>query len=432
MGHISSGNRPTSIVQRITGLKMAATRAPVRCTLIAVTATSPTGRDQSPRRQDQAPERLDQAPERLEPPAPRFAAQPIATSGSTAPLQFEEQVPLAPLTTFGIGGPARFFARIRDERQIVPALRFAEENHLPYFVLGGGSNLLVADAGYPGLILHIAIDAPVRQTAAGEDVILTATAGMDWDALVRLTCAYGLAGMECLAGIPGSVGGTPVQNVGAYGQEVSETIAAVRAYDRTTGGFVSLSPEQCNFAYRRSIFNTTERGKYIVSEVSFRLQPAGSPKLTYTDLAHHFAGRTPALLEVYNAVREIRSAKGMVVVPGDSDSRSAGSFFKNPVVAVERRPEIAAAAGVASDQVPAWPTSDGRVKLAAAWLLDRAGFGKGYTVGRSAISSRHTLALTNLGGATAAEVLALRDEIVAGVQQRFGIALEQEPVMLGF
>ncbi len=341
-------------------------------------------------------------------------------------MQFEQNVPLAPFTTFRIGGPARWFATALQDEDVPHAVAFARQHSMPLFVLGGGSNLLVADEGYPGLVLHIAI-LGVEQRSNGSFAV---GAGEDWDTFVSRAVAAGCAGIECLAGIPGSVGGTPVQNVGAYGQEVSETIEQVRAFDTQQDRFVDLSRDECQFAYRSSIFNGERRGRYIVTRVSFGLQPGGRPKVAYADLERYFGTDSkPTLREVSAAVRCIRAQKGMVLNGDDPDTRSAGSFFKNPVVAREIYDRIAQACP--AQPVPHYPAPAGCVKLPAAWLLEQAGFTKGYTQGHAAISGKHTLALTNRGGASAADIGALRDEIVHRVQQRFGIRLEQEPVSLG-
>lgn len=344
------------------------------------------------------------------------------------PLVFEENVPLAPYTTFQIGGPARWFAEARSEADVVAAVRFARERDLPLFILGGGSNLLVADAGFDGLVIHVALRGIVEEAG-----LFRIAAGENWDDFVTYTVERKYAGIECLAGIPGTVGGTPVQNVGAYGQEVASTIRQVRAFDQTAGNFVELSAEQCGFAYRTSIFNTSQRDRYIVTEVSFALDPSGVPELKYADLKSYFKDlkRPAALAEVAAAVREIRGRKGMLLAEGDPDCRSAGSFFKNPVVSSAKVPVLAAVLGLEESQVPRYPAEAGQVKLPAAWLLEQAGFHKGYARGAAGISTRHTLALTNRGGAHAADVLALRDEIVERVERRFGIRLEPEPVLVG-
>ena len=338
-----------------------------------------------------------------------------------------ENIALAPYTTLQIGGPARWFADATNEAELMEAVSFARERKLPLFALGGGSNLLVSDVGFAGLVVRIAMKGIARNGEA-----FKVAAGEEWDGLVRLAVERDCAGVECLAGIPGTVGGTPVQNVGAYGQEVSSTIQRVRALDLESGGFVELSQRECGFSYRRSIFNTAAKGRYIVTEVEYKLAQDAAPLVAYADLRRYFENRAerPTLQEVYDAVREIRHGKGMLIVAGESDSRSAGSFFKNPVVPPEAIARIAAAVGTSLSEVPRYAAGVGMVKLPAAWLLEKAGFSKGFIMGRAGISSRHTLALINRNGATAADILALRDRIVEGVEAKFGLRLEQEPVLL--
>lgn len=347
-------------------------------------------------------------------------------------LQIQESVPLAPYTTFRIGGPARFFAEVNDEAELIEAVRFAREHRLEIFVLGGGSNLLVSDRGFDGLVIHAAIDTPAQPSPGNQFIEYTPGAGIDWNSFVLEVCEQGIGGIECLAGIPGCVGGTPVQNVGAYGQEVSSTITRVRALDLESDNFVTLTREQCGFAYRRSIFNTTHRNRYVVTGVTFRFDRAAKPNFTYADLKRHFADNpNPTPLDVYHAVREIRHGKGMLIVEGEADCRSAGSFFKNPVVSESALAGIASTLEIPVEKVPHWPADAGQVKVAAAWLLERAGFPKGFAMGEAGISSRHTLALINRGHATAADVEVLRDAIRGAVRERFGVALEQEPVEVG-
>jgi len=348
-------------------------------------------------------------------------------------LDIREDVPLAPYTTLGIGGPARYFVEVSSEAEIPAAVAWAGERGLPLFVLGGGSNLLVRDAGFAGLVLHIALHG-IEDHGAGR---LTVAAGEPWDGLVDHAIAAGLAGIECLAGIPGLTGGTPVQNVGAYGQEVAETLASVRALDRTTGRFVTLSNAECRFRYRASLFNSDAPGRYIVSAATFQLRPGGVPTLRYPELQRRFVHQpAPTLGAVAATVREVRLSKGMLLVPGDPDCRSAGSFFKNPIVGLDALTHIGVALGLDPTHIPQWPAGPqagppGTVKLPAAWLLERAGFAKGFADGPAAISSRHTLALTNRGGATCADIERLQDRIVATVRERFGLTLEREPVLLG-
>jgi UDP-N-acetylmuramate dehydrogenase len=343
-------------------------------------------------------------------------------------LQIRKEIPLAPFTTFGIGGAARYFAVATTEEEVVEGVFWAKERHVPLFVLGGGSNLLVRDSGFSGLVLKIAV---TGVEAVGGN-LFDVGAGEGWDGFVERMTSLGMAGVECLAGIPGSVGGTPVQNVGAYGQEVAETIESVRAFDRETFEWVELDRAACRFRYRESLFNTDEPGRYIVTQVRFLLRPLGEPNLRYADLQRRLAGKEGVtLMEVATAVREIRRQKGMLLVEGDPDCRSAGSFFKNPIVGLERLAAIAAAAGVEESNAPHWPAGEGKMKVPAAWLLEQAGFVKGYGVGPAGISTRHTLALTNRGGATCADIERLQEQIVRGVKERFGITLEREPVLLG-
>jgi len=350
------------------------------------------------------------------------------------PAGILEDQPLAPYTTLGIGGPARFWCDARAEEDVPAALEFAAARRLGVFVLGGGSNLLVSDRGFPGLVIRIAL--------AGhrfEEGIVTAAAGEDWDALVASCVERNWAGLECLSGIPGTVGGTPIQNVGAYGQEASETIESVRVLDRTTGGSATLSNRECGFSYRSRLFNSSAPERYVVLGVRYRLRPGGEPRIEYPDVKRALAahGARPSLAEVRAAVLSIRASKSMLIVPGDPDARSAGSFFKNPVVPESehlRVTEAARGAGVLApgESVPRYPAPRGAVKLPAAWLIERSGFSKGYARGAAGISTRHTLALVNRGGASAAEIVALAREVRDGVRARFGIVLRPEPVFVGF
>jgi UDP-N-acetylmuramate dehydrogenase len=349
-------------------------------------------------------------------------------------MRIEENVPLGPLTTLGIGGAARWFAEAVSETEVLEAIRWANARRLPLFVLGGGSNLLISDQGFPGLTLRIGLKG-VESREDGDCVLLDAAAGEQWDAMVSLAVGRNCAGIECLAGIPGSVGGTPVQNVGAYGQEVAETIQRVRILDLKTLAFRWMTAVECAFAYRASVFNTAARGRYLVSRVEYRLRRDGAVQLRYADIEKAFgAGAKPSLTEVAAAVRRIRREKGMLLVEGDADCRSAGSFFKNPVIAAEAFEKLERDTGMSIPHYPAAPGIGGeeRVKLPAAWLIERAGFHKGFAMGAVGISSRHTLALVNRGGASAQELLALRDRIVSRVLDQFGISLEMEPVMVGF
>jgi UDP-N-acetylmuramate dehydrogenase len=344
-----------------------------------------------------------------------------------------EQVPLAPLTTLGVGGPARYFAEAHTELEVREAVEFARSRDLPLFVLGGGSNLLVADTGFNGLVLKIALSGIDRITA-GDDVTFRVAAGEEWDAFVARAVDYNYAGIECLSGIPGSVGGTPVQNVGAYGQEVSETISGVEALDRQTLQLRTFSNTECGFCYRSSIFNTSMRDRYVILGVTFALRRGGKPTTHYRDLQTAFAqvAGEPTLLQVRNRVREIRRSKAMLLVPGDDDVHSAGSFFKNPIIPQRQFEDLEASLRPRGLTLPSYAASDSRRKLPAAWLVENAGFAKGYSRGAAGISRRHALAIVNRGGATATDILALKDEIQAGVFSEFGVELQPEPVFLGF
>ena len=344
-------------------------------------------------------------------------------------MKIFKDISLAPYTTFGVRGPARWFVKAEIEDDIVEAAYWAREHEMELFVLGGGSNLLVSDAGFNGLVVHVGVKGMQRD---GE--FFRCGAGEDWDGFVSFAVAKRCAGIECLAGIPGTVGGTPVQNVGAYGQEVESVIERVWAFDLNQWKHVELLKADCEFAYRRSRFNTTDRGRFVVTRVEFRLRSNGAPQITYADLKAHFDGWPGAatLIAVSNVVREIRKSKGMLIVEGDPDCRSAGSFFKNPEVATSVADWVREFAQNAGVPLRVFPTASGLVKIPAAWLIEQAGFPKGYTLGAAGISSRHTLALINRGDATAMEILALAQKISAAVQERFGIQLEMEPVMLGF
>ena len=357
-------------------------------------------------------------------------------------MLIEENKPLAPFTTFGIGGPACWFVEAASEEDVAEAAAWAGERGVALFVLGGGSNLLVADAGFKGLVVRVALrgitvmdpdhlDTPNQ----AEQKIYQAAAGEEWDHFVERTVQDNCAGVECLAGIPGSVGGTPVQNVGAYGQEVASAIERVRTFDLQEHSFQEFAASECGFTYRRSRFNSADCGRYVVTRVDYRLTPGGAPTLRYADLQRAFPdGVNPPLAEVAAQVRRVRQTKGMLMVEGDPDCRSAGSFFKNPVVTDEQLRQIAAGSEKEPPRFPAGPDAEklGRVKVPAAWLIEQAGFAKGYTLGAAAVSSRHTLALINRSGASAADVLALARQITAAVEKRFGIRLEMEPVMMGF
>jgi UDP-N-acetylmuramate dehydrogenase len=363
-------------------------------------------------------------------------------------LTLQENIPLAPMTTLGIGGPARYFVEAADEAGVTEAYLFAKERGLPLFVLGGGSNLVIADDGFPGVVVRMAI--PGRELIPGEGSdpkkkIYRVGAGTNWDSFVEFCIGQNLAGIECLSGIPGSVGGTPVQNVGAYGQDVSSVILSVRAFDRVEERICELDLAACCFTYRQSIFNTVARGRYIVLSVTYALDPNGAPTLRYADVERYFrrSPLRPSLRDVREAVRSIRRRKAMLLDPKDPNSRSVGSFFKNPVVHLTKFEEIAKQfPGTQIPHYPVAPAASGHqeppaVKLAAAWLIEQAGFTKGYPASserpsRVGISSKHTLALINRGGASAQDIIALMEEIQAKVRSRFDVQLVAEPAFIGF
>jgi UDP-N-acetylmuramate dehydrogenase len=336
-------------------------------------------------------------------------------------MQIDRDVALAPRTTLGIGGAAREFVHVTSVGELAEAAHTDD----PVLVLGGGSNLVIGDAGFSGRVLHIAIPG----LAIDGDVV-TAGAGIVWDDFVAEMIEAGRAGVECLSGIPGLVGATPMQNVGAYGQEVADTIAGVTAMARHTGELVTFTPAQCHFAYRTSVFKGTSR--WVITSVAFRLpRRPDSAAIRYPELAKALGireGGSAPLARVRETVIALRRGKGMVVDPGDPESRSAGSFFTNPIVDGAVLAALDARFGAA---MPRWPQPGGMTKLSAAWLIERAGFSKGYTVGRAGISHKHALALVNRGGATAHELLALAREIQGRVREALGVQLEPEPVIVG-
>lgn len=342
-----------------------------------------------------------------------------------------ENVALAPLTTFNVGGPARFFTEARSLDDVNKAVAHARRVSLPLFVLGGGSNLVIADAGWPGLVLRIGISGIERRRSSA---VFEVGAGEEWDKFVASAVSQNCAGVECLSGIPGSTGGTPVQNVGAYGQEVAETIESVQVLDMRDNEIRELCNEACGFAYRTSIFNGSERGRFIVLRVDFALREGGEPGIRYTDLKRYFAerGNSPSLAEVREAVRSIRASKGMLITPGDEDCRSAGSFFKNPVLPDAEYKSLHERAQERGLQIPSYPALNAYRKISAAWLVENSGFAKGYNRGPVGISRKHALAIVNRGGAKAEDIIALKNEIQQGVGQKWGIHLQPEPVFVGF
>jgi UDP-N-acetylmuramate dehydrogenase len=347
-------------------------------------------------------------------------------------LVVREREPLARLTTLGVGGAARWFVEAPDEATVHAAVAWASAHGVSVRVLGGGSNVVVADAGVDALVIRLGLRGVTTREVDGA-VEVTAAAGEPWDALVRSTVEREWAGLECLSGIPGLVGATPIQNVGAYGQEVSDTVTAVRALDTHSGTIVALPAGECGFAYRDSVFKREAPGRFIVLAVTYRLRPGAAPTLGYADVARHLAQQgvtAPTVADVRAAVMAIRRSKSMVLDdPADPNRRSCGSFFLNPIVDAEG---AAAAAARAGDAVmPRWPQPDGRVKLSAAWLIEHAGFDRGRRAGPVGLSTRHTLAIVAHDGARTADVLALARTVQDAVEARFGVRLAPEPVFWG-
>jgi UDP-N-acetylmuramate dehydrogenase len=345
-------------------------------------------------------------------------------------LQIERGVPLAPLTSLELGGPARYFVRVETEDALREAFAWAAEQGVEAAVLGGGSNLIVLDEGYDGLVVHMGLD-EARYGERGEARI---GAGVPWESVVQNAIERDWAGIECLTGIPGSTGATPVQNVGAYGQEVAEVVEAVRVLHVDSLRFEELDPTACRFSYRDSVFKQ-QPGRWVVSAVTLKLRPAGRPSVRYAELQRSVSSDA-SLAEVRDAVFSLRRSKSMVLDATDPNRRSAGSFFLNPVISAaeaERVIETALSEQLvrSRDEVPQYPAPEGQVKLAAGWLIEKSGCHKGMRRGAVGISSRHALALVHHGGGTTAELLAFADDVGSRVLERFGVSLSREPRILG-
>lgn len=345
-------------------------------------------------------------------------------------LVVRDNVPLASRTTLGIGGAAKHYCEPQSPAEVSEALAWAAQKNIPLYVIGRGSNLLVADRGVDALVM--------RQRAcaltAVDDATVDVDAGVNWDDFVAWCVARDLAGVECLSGIPGDVGSAPIQNIGAYGQELSETLVHVRAIDRQTGQPVTLDHADCELAYRDSMFKRQSEPRYIITRVRCRLTPGGAPKIAYAELERAMHDTPTTVAAVRDKIIALRRAKSMVLDPTDENNRSAGSFFVNPTVAADRVPAIAkrAAELAPNDVMPAYPAADGHTKLSAAWMIERAGFVRGTQRGRVGISSKHTLALVNRGDATAAELIAFAVEVKHRVQEAFDVTLHPEPRLVGF
>ena len=344
-------------------------------------------------------------------------------------------VSLAEFTTLRLGGPARRLVEATKDDHVIEAVAEADAAGEPVLVMAGGSNLVIADAGFDGTVIRVTSRGVATNAARGR-VRLAVAAGEPWDQVVERSVVEGLAGIECLAGIPGSTGATPIQNVGAYGQQVADTIVSVRAYDRTARRVVELAASECGFRYRTSVFRRDARFVVLGMTLEFERSVLARP-LRYPELACALElrpGARPPLSEVREAVLALRRRKGMLVDPRDPDSVSAGSFFLNPVLPAERfaalEHRVRARLG-GTFRPPAWPEADGRIKTSAAWLVECAGFDHGYGEGHVGISSKHTLALVNRGGASTSELIGLARKIRRGVRELFGVTLRAEPTLVG-
>ena len=353
-------------------------------------------------------------------------------------MKIDDGVRLAPYTSLGLGGEARHLAHCTSEEEIREALGWGRSRGLPVHVLGGGSNTVFDDAGYDGLVLRVEL-LGVRIEESNGGARVSAAAGEDWDALVRRCIEADLSGVECMSGIPGQVGATPMQNVGAYGQEVCDTIVEVRAIERGSGEGRTFANGECGFGYRTSRFKAEDRDRYIVTRVTYRLPRKHRPEIRYPELQRRLEAEgvdveglpagAPASTAVREAVLDLRRGKAMLLEAGP-DARSAGSFFLNPVLTEDQLAEVRdrwSQRGGAAAEMPVFPAGDGLHKVAAAWLVERSGFSKGTRRGGAAISERHALALVNRGG-TSSDLLALAGEVSAGVRETFGVRLEPEPV----
>jgi UDP-N-acetylmuramate dehydrogenase len=339
------------------------------------------------------------------------------------------KVPLAPLTTLRVGGPAARLVELEREEDVLEVVQEADGRGESLFVLGEGSNVVVGDDGVDGVVARMAMRG-IRVTAEADRVLVDAAAGEGWDALVERATAEGWQGVACISGVPGLVGATPIQNVGAYGQEVGETIASVRVFDRRVGAFVDLAPAACGFGYRSSAFKR-DAGRYIVTGVRFAFGRGDETVVRYAELSRALSiveGQAAPSRRVRDTVIALRRAKGMILDDADPESVSAGSFFTNPVLEARRLAAIEAAAG---ERVPRFDAGDGRYKVPAAWLVEHAGFPKGWGTARAGVSRKHALALVNRGGATARDLLDVARAIREGVSRRFGVVLEPEPVFIG-
>jgi UDP-N-acetylmuramate dehydrogenase len=350
--------------------------------------------------------------------------------------KIQENILLSPYTTLGIGGLAHYFVNASDEQTIFGAVAWAKKQEIPLFILGGGSNLVIADSGFPGLVLQINNQGIESHYQDGK-VLVTVAAGETWDDFVALSVKNNWQGLECLSGIPGKLGATPIQNVGAYGQEVKDTIIKLQAYDRQLEKVVSFSNPECQFSYRQSYFKSVAKDRYIIFKVTYALTPETAPIIRYPELQKYLLeniSSIPTLSDVRSAILQLRRSKAMVVDPLEPNSKSVGSFFMNPIVEEKKLLLIKEKLilGNLNDSIPEFPADTGRIKLSAAWLIEKAGFSKGYKKGNVAISSKHALALINQQNGTAKEICFLAEEIQEKVKNKFDIYLEPEPIYVGF
>ncbi len=351
------------------------------------------------------------------------------------PSFVRENEPLAAHTTFAVGGPARFFSEARSEDDVRAQLDWAVQNKVAVFVLGGGSNLLVSERGFDGLVLSVHID-KIDAYTSGDEAMVTVGAGVSLDALVERAVSENWAGLECLSGIPGRVGATPIQNVGAYGQDVSETIVQVDALDRATLAARRFVASECEFAYRDSVFKRGLAERFLLTSVTFRLRKEGPPAIRYAELLRALASHeAPSLRDVRTAVLALRRSKSMVYDPSDENFRSAGSFFTNPIVdaqALSGARKAAVSVLREGEKMPEFDAGVGLTKLAAGWLIERSGFTRGSHDGPAGLSTKHALALVNRGGASATDLVRFATRVKVAVFERFGVRLTPEPVLVGF
>ena len=350
-----------------------------------------------------------------------------------AEYKIEENYPLSSLTTFNVGGPARYYVSVRSQAAFLEALNFATKQGIPVFILGGGSNILVSDSGFDGLVIRNRIKGVTSRTE-GDYSCVHAGSGEDWQEFVDWCVSEKLQGVECLAGIPGTVGASPVQNIGAYGQEVSETILEMRAIEVDTGEPILFSNEACNFGYRTSIFNSSSDGKYFITGVTFKLKRNGQPSIAHRDLSDHLKEACNfTLRHVRDSVIDIRGGKGLLIRKGHRRFRCAGSFFKNPVLPAEKSKELEEElqkAGACAYR--SWPLGMGEVKISAAGLIQSAGFRQGYRKGNVGLSPKHALIIIAYPRATAQEVIEFTEEIQSKVKEKFDIVLRPEVRLVGF